>query len=310
MAAEFDKVAAATIQIYVDRQWYDQFFNSRPLWSRLKGKTKDITGGTEIRVPLMMAANTTAASYAGYDQLDTSAQQPFANAAFNNKQYAVSITISGAEETKNRGDAEILDLLSGLEMNARESLFNQMSTDSFGTGTANGGKVLDGLDLQIDSTGTLGGISQTSFSWWASTEDAMGGVLTLAQMRNTYNDITQGDPSDGADFIVTTQSIHEAYEGLLQPDMRFASTAKGDGSFQNLLFRGTPVFFDPACVAQTMYFANEKYLQLRVQTGRNFKMTEFVRPANQDARVAQVLWMGNLVTLARRKNGKITGITG
>lgn len=310
MAAEFDKVAAATIQIYVDRQWYDQFFNGRPLWSRLKGKAKDVTGGTELRVPLMMAANSTAGSYAGYDQLDTSAQQPFANAAFNNKQYSVSITISGAEETKNRGDAQIMDLLQGLEMNARESIFNTMTTDAFGDGTGNGSKALDGLAIQIDSTGTLGGINQSTFSWWASTEDAMGGALTLAQMRNTYNDITIGEPDDGATFMVTTQNIHEAYEGLLQPDMRFTSTSKGDGSFQNLLFRGTPVFFDPACTSQTMYYINEKYLQLRVQTGRSFKTTEFVRPANQDARVAQVLFMGNLVNLARRRHGKITGITG
>jgi hypothetical protein len=310
MAATFDKVEATTIQVYVDRTFYDQFFNGRPLFKRLKGKTKTLSGGTEIRVPLMHAANSTAGSYSGYDQLDVSPQQPFSNAAYQWKQYSVSITYSGREQTVNRGEAEILDLIEGLTMNARESLFNNMSTDSFGDGTGNGGKALSGLAIHIDSTGTLGGINQSNQSWWASTEDAMGGALTLAAMRNTYNDITQGEPDDGATFIVTTQNVHEAYEGLLQPDMRYSSTDKGDGSFKNLLFRGTPIFFDPACTSQVMYFINEKYLQFRVASGREFKTTEFIRPANQDAWVSQVLFMGELVTTARRKHGTLTGITG
>ena len=310
MAATFDKVEASTIQIYVDRTWFDQFFNGRPLLARLKGKLRSLPGGSELRVPLMQSANATSGSYSGYDLLDTAAQQPFSNAAFTWKQYSVSITYSGREQHQNRGESQILDLIEGLTMNAKESLFNTMSTDSFGDGTGNNSKALAGLAIQIDSTGTVGGIAQSSFSWWASTEDAMGGALTLAQMRNTYNDITQGEPDDGATFMVGTQAVHEAYEGLLQPDMRFTSTEKGDGSFRNLLFRGTPVFFDPACTTQTLYYVNEKYLQMRVASGREFKMTEFVRPANQDAYVAQVLFMGEIVNKARRKHGKITGITG
>lgn len=306
MAATFDKLEASTIQIYVDKTWLDQFFQSRALFFKLRDRAKTLTGGTEIRVPLMTGANTTAGSYSAYDQLDVSPQQPFANAAFNWKQYAVSISISGAEEKKNQGEAQILDLLSGQEQNARESLFNSLNTDAFGDGTGNGGRALDGLGISVDSTGTLGGISRATYSWWAANEDAMGGALTIAQMRNTFNDCTQGT-NDAPDLIVTTQTLYESYEGLLQPDMRFEDKTTADGGFRNLMFKGVPIVFDAACTAQTMYFLNTKYLGFRMMAGRDFKTTEFVRPANQDARVAQVLFMGNLVNTQCRKHGKITG---
>lgn len=309
MAATFDKIAASSIQEYVEKTWFDNFFQSRALFFKLKERSKSLTGGTEIRVPIMHGANTTAGSYASYDTLDVSPQQPFANAAFNWKQYSVSIPISGAEEAKNRGDAQILDLLSGLEMNARESLFNVLNTDAFGDGTSNGSKVLDGLAIQVDSTGTLGGINQTTQTWWASNEDAMGGALTIAQVRNTFNDCTHGT-NDAPDLIVTTQAIHEAYEGLLQPDMRFEDKRMGEGGFKSIVFRGVPIVFDAACTAQAMYLLNTKYLGFRMMTGKDFKVGEWVKPANQDARVSQVFFMGNIVNTNRRKHGKITGITG
>lgn len=309
MAATFDKVEATTIQTYIDRKWADNFFTSRALWFKLKDRAKTKSGGTEIRAPIMFATNDTAASYSGYDLLGTAPQQPFANAAYNWKQYSVSVTISGREQEINQGESEILDLLEGLEMNARESLFRSLNIDAFADGTGNGSRALDGLAIQIDSTGTLGGIAQATYAWWASTEDAMGGALTILGMRNTFNDITQGT-QEGADLIVTTQAVHEAYEGLLQPDMRFQDNKMADGGFKNLTFKGVPIVWDPDCTTQTMYFINSKYLQLVMGAGRNFKMTEFVRPANQDAKVAQVLFMGNMVGSNRRKQGKITGITG
>ena len=42
-----------------------------------------------------------------------------------------------------------------------------------------------------------------------------------------------------------------------------------------------------------------------VGKGKDFKKTPFIRPANQDARIAQIMLIANLVTSARRKLGVV-----
>ena len=261
-----------------------------------------------IRVPIMTAASAAVGSYQGFDSLNTSNQQGLASAEFNWKQYYASVVLSGYDEFRNMGEAAQVSLLKARIQQAEMSLRDTMNTDLFGDGTGNSSKALDGLAIAVDSTGTYGGFSRTGNAWWASTETAVGGVLTIARMRTLFNDISAGG-REHPDLLVTDGDEYEAYEGLLQPDQRFQSNKLADGGFLNLMFKDQPIVWDASATAGVMYMLNLQYMKLYYHPQRNFKPTPFQQPTNQDARVSLILFAGNLVGNNPRMQGKLTGLT-
>jgi hypothetical protein len=125
-------------------------------------------------------------------------------------------------------------------------------------------------------------------------------------MRNIFNDCSKFAANDHPDFIITTQTYFEAYEGILQPQERFNDSKTADGGFQNLLFKGVPLTWDPNCTASKMYFLNTKYLKLVVHKDADFTFGDFVEPENQDAKVAKVIWMGELTASNCSKQGVLS----
>jgi hypothetical protein len=75
------------------------------------------------------------------------------------------------------------------------------------------------------------------------------------------------------------------------------------------MFKTVPVLFDTAATSGVMYFLNSNHLQLFVNSGNNMRMTEWVKPANQTSKVAQIIMCGQLATNNRRRLGKLTSIT-
>jgi len=61
--------------------------------------------------------------------------------------------------------------------------------------------------------------------------------------------------------------------------------------------------------ASTIYFINSDALSFITDSATDFITTDFVRPENQDAKVAQVMWMGALTVNNRRKLGVMGGIS-
>jgi hypothetical protein len=194
-------------------------------------------------------------------------------------------------------------------MQAEESMregFNQMF---FADGTGNSGKDWLGLAAIVDSAGTVGGINRATAGneFWQSYEEGTAGALSLADMATAYNSVSVGN--DHPDMMLTTQTLFEKYESLLQPQLRYTDAKTADAGFQNLLFKSAPVTYDVHCQAGTMYFLNSKYLTLVGHSGKWFEQTDFVRPENLDARYALIMCYGNLTCRNRAKQGKLTGRT-
>ena len=309
--ANFDALLSTTLANY-RAQLTDNVFTARPLTYFLmdKGRIRMVDGGTKIVEPLIYGQNGTVASYSGYDTISLTAQDGMSAAEFDWKQYAASIAISGIEEAKNNGEAAIINLLEAKIMQAEESMregFNQMF---FADGTGNSGKNWNGLANLVESGNTVGGINSASGQgndWWRSYEENTAGALTLAQMATAYNSVSVGN--DHPDMILTTQTLYEKYEALLQPQLRYTDTKTADAGFQNLLFKAAPVTYDVHCTSGVVYFLNSKYLTLVGHSGKWFQQTEFVRPENLDARYALIMCYGNLTVRNRAKQGKLTAKT-
>jgi hypothetical protein len=309
--ANFDALLSTTLANYRS-QLTDNVFTARPFTYFLmdKGRIRMLNGGTKIVEPLIYGQNSTVASYSGYDTISLTAQDGISAAEYDWKQYAASIAISGIEEAKNNGEQEIINLLEAKIMQAEESMregFNQMF---FGDGTGNSGKNWNGLGNIVESGNTVGGINSATGQgndWWRSYEENTAGALTLAQLATAYNSVSVGN--DHPDMILTTQTLFEKYEALLQPQLRYTDTKTADAGFQNLLFKAAPVVYDVHCTAGVVYFLNSKYLTLVGHSGKWFAQTEFVRPENLDARYALIMCYGNLTCRNRAKQGKLTAKT-
>ena len=306
--SNFDNLLTTTLANYRSTLT-DNVFTARPLTYKLMegGRIRMLNGGTKIVEPLIYGQNSTVGSYSGYETLSLTPQEGISAAEFEWKQYAASIAISGIEEAKNNGEQEIINLLEAKIMQAEESMresFNQMF---FADGTGNSSKDWNGLGNLVESGNTVGGINSTTYSWWASKEENTSAALTLAQMSSLYNSVSVGN--DHPDLLLTTQTLFEKYEALLQPQLRYTDTKTADAGFQNLLFKAAPVMYDVHCTAGVFYMLNSKYLTLVGHSGKWFSQTSFISPEDVDARYALIMCYGNLTVRNRAKQGKLTAKT-
>ncbi len=308
----YDTILSTTLANHMPKL-IDNVFSARPLVYFLKqaGQVRTISGGSKIVLPLLYGQNSTAASYSAYDTITITPQTGITAAEYNWKQYAATIAISGIEEAQNQSEEQIIDLLEAKTFQAEETItekFDQMFITSDDTG--NSGKDWLGLaKLVKDDAGTnIGGINQITDTWWApGHKNITPGALTLAQMRTAYNTVSVGN--DQPNMILTTRTLFEKYEDLLQPQERFMDSKTADGGFQNLLFKGAPIVYDNYVATGDMFFLNTKYLRLVGHSDNWFKPTPFVRPNNQDARYAQILCYGELTISNRARQGVLTAKT-
>jgi len=306
--SNFDNLLSTTLANYRD-QLTDNIFTARPLTYTLmeKGRIRMLNGGTKIIEPLIYGLNDTVGSYGGYDTINLAPQTGISAAEYDWKQYAASISISGIEEAKNNGEQEIINLLEAKIMQAEESMREGFNTMFFGDGTGNSSKNWNGLGNLVESGNTVGNIDSSTYTWWKSYEENTATALTLAQMSTAYNSVSVGN--DHPDTLLTTQTLFEKYEALLQPNLRYTDTKTADAGFQNLLFKAAPVMYDTGCTAGVFYFLNSKYLTLVGHTSKWFDQTAFVRPEDLDARYALIMCYGNLTVRNRAKQGKLTAKT-
>lgn len=311
-AERFDQLATTTLNVYAEKSLQDQIFQADPLWGLLykKGRKEQYKkGGQFIEVPLMYGKNETGMSYSGLEVLDTSTTEGLGNAIFPWRMYNIAITVAEEDLLKNQGDAAVIDLLKAKILQAQESMKDDLTEMLYGDGTGNSNKDMYGLKAIVGNS-SLGGIDGSSYTWWASVLNSTATPVDASWMRTMVNDVRGSGATSGnaaqqgkVDIIVTTQTLFEAYEALLEPTLRNQETKLGDLGFDALKFKGAEITWSDNVDAGYMYFLSTDYLSLKVHPERDFKNTPFQTPINQDGRVSHIRMMGNLVTSNRRRLG-------
>ena len=214
------------------------------------------------------------------------------------------------------------------------------SSSSLGQFTARTGAMDSGatgplpLAALIDSTASrsvaIGNINGSTYSWWrnqakSSTASTFAGFKL--EMNNLYNSCSKG-VQGSPDLGVCDQVSWETYWGSLQTNERYIINDKKTvdilGGSEALAFRGAALVWDEVVpdtetnanvvdsigsfTAGTLFLINSQCMEFVTDSQTDFITTPFVRPENQDAKVAQILWMGALGTNNRRKNGVLYGI--
>lgn len=185
----------------------------------------------------------------------------------------------------------------------------------------------------------VGEINKNTYSWWRAisadlSADAAGYnnqvhhncdslALVLHHLNSTYYWCSRGG-GGRPDVMIASQGAFEIVEAAMRTNVRYTSTDNASVGFDNIAFKaGCPLYWDEmmpdietgtnyetAASKETIYLLNTKFMTIRNEEGKNFVPTPFVRPENQDAKVAQILWYGNLCWSALRKHGVAYGIDG
>ena len=324
--ATFTTFLTSTLRNYRSKLVENLMGHNALYWQlKKRGFVTEESGSRSIVQPLMYGQNSTVSSYAGWDLLDVTPQEGITAAEYAWKFIAGTVTISGEEEFKNSGSkTRIFNLLEAKIRQLELSMQLQMNIQLFSDGSGNGGKDITGLLAAVEDGGswsTYGGIngSDASNAWWrnayidfnasyTSWSTAAGkSVAGLAAMRNMYNTVSLGNSKPS--LIITNQDWFERYEGDIEGDkLRLTNTELADAGFQNLTFKSTPMIFDEDLQANTMLFLNSDFMKFVIGKGRNFVNTPFVKPQNQDAKVSQVLFAGQLTLSKRDQHGRINEI--
>lgn len=301
---------------------HDNVFENDVLlqWLRSSGRLKVIEGGERVRVGILYGKNSTAKWYSDYEALDVTAQAGMTSAFYSWKQASTSISVHGRELRSNKGPSRITALQQEKIQQSSMSLVDIIATGAFSDGTGSSSKQLTGLEAMIETTPlttSYASVPVANTIWANQVQASVGAAATnlLPKLRTVFNDCKQGKggANSAPDYIVTTQAVHEALEALIFPQVRYQPNPGGgaDTGVEKLVFKGAAVDWDDYCTSGDAYVLNSKHLHFFVHSDANFAMAEggFQKPINQDALVTQILFMGNLATDNRRKQGKLQGIT-
>jgi hypothetical protein len=282
-----------------------------------KGKVKSVPGGVTIRQELEYAENGTYKRYSGYETLDISPSDVFTSAEFNWKQAAVAISISGLEQLQNSGPDVMIDLLTSRVENGERTMQNNIASDCYSDGTADGSKQIGGLQLLVPddpTTGTVGGISRATWTFWRPVKFGGvadgGGAVTAANIQSYMNrlwvQLVRG--TDRPDLIVADNTYYRLYLDSLQAIQRITSDEMAQAGFTSLKYMNSDVVLDGGygggAPASHMYFLNTDYIFYRPHKDRNMVPIGGDRVSvNQDAVVKLIAWSGNMTLSNSRLQG-------
>lgn len=329
-----DTLSTTTLQL-IRKRMADNIFKANPLaaWLLMAGRVKTERGGKRIDEPLMYATNGTVQSYKGYDRLNVFPTEELTNAQYAWRQAAATISLSGLEELQNDGEAKVFDMLKSkikiADMSMRQWLAEKLLANTTTKDTTRDFLGLDEIveDVAGASQGTLGGIDKATETWWRNQHLTATGILASSvlltdTMGAFYFTCTKGLTKP--DLILTDEIMFHKYEIDNRGILRLSDTALMDVGFDNMKFKGAVMMWDENIQSGSeitggsgtphtsatgnehlIYFLNSEFLSLTLHAKRNFVMTPFVTPYDQDAKVAQILLAGNMTANNNRHQGVI-----
>jgi len=292
----------------------DNVFKDNVVFNHMKanGGIEKLDGGRQIVTPLMYGVNDTVMAFSGTDTLDLTYQDGIDAAEYDWAMYNVSVVITKEDELKNKGKSQIVSLLKAKIMQAENSLKERLNNDFFNGTSAN--KEMVGIETGI-AAGTYGGIAGGTYDWWQAHVDSAAEALSVAKIRTGLNTVNLGAGGSKCSIMVTTQDLHETYEGLLTTtlQMNVASTKEmkrlGDAGFLALGFRGIPVVYDEACTSGAFYFLNSKNLRIAMHEDADFVVEDRGQPTDQHVSVQHIMVMLQTVIDRRKSLGVLTAKT-
>ena len=291
----------------------DNVYNSSPLIAKLlKEKKVKWNGGTSHDLPILIGKNGNAEAYGDSATLTIAKTEEATKARFTPTRYNVAVTIEGIEESMNKGDGKVLELVKEKIKNAEKSLIDLFGQHLFASQAGNNIIGLgDIIEQDAGSGSSFGGVlggSNGDVAGWISSVDTSTTALTKLLLNKKFNAVKFNQ--DKCDLMVTTDDIWAGISTtFLEPNLRYTDTKMADLGFENFKYRGATVISDDNCPAGDLYLLNTNHVHFAVFPDMDFKFFDFASPTNQDLKTAHIRWYGQLVCDSRRSIGAFTALT-
>ena len=286
----------------------DNIFNENTAlgWFYSTGKERK-RGGASLSHGVRYAKSTSGGSYSRYQQMDTTPQDNLTRDQWAWKQKYWSVSIDGfTERVAGKGEYAIEDALQEKRDEAEMSMKDDLERDIFRATPADAD--IRSLPNIVLGSGTEGQINGTTSSVWQSNVGTAGSWASgvgRAQLTNAINTVSKRKPVGMPDVLISDQTSYEAYEGTLVAQYRFTSN-KADIGITKLTFKDIPWIWSVQATSGVIYVLHSDAIKYYVNSDTDFIFKPFVTPANQDAKVGQILLAHALTTCYRRKLAKTT----
>lgn len=315
--SSFNELLSLTVQELED-ELFDQIITKNAFGATLKEYNcihpKD--GGPTIVIPIMYQENGSYQRYSGPQQLNTSSNDVFTSFQYQWSQIAINIQAHGREMLQNMGRSQNRDLVKSRVMNAKVTWENEFNIDLLSNGTAT--NQIGGLQLLIAAagTGTVGGISRSSYTfaqnafYRAVTDGGSALSATTIVPYMDQLDIKIQAYRGKTKVILADDNTYTFYEGVVHPLQRLnpvAGTLAKLG-FNTYQYKQAEVVLEPAVSgmpANTMYFIDPEVLELNPHSERNLARLPKRESFNQDAQIEYLAWMGQLTAKNFRRLGTL-----
>lgn len=269
-----------------------------------------VDGGISIVYPLIKSDQNNGGFYLGATQLNTVQTDTETQVEYRWQNLYEPIQLTRDEERLNSGsEHKIIDLVTEKVerswLAASKRLENALSTP-----VAGANNLID-IDTMV-GTGTLGTIPGATQIFWQATVTASGSFAAqgLTDMTTATYLVASSAVIDTPNIYISDKTNFQRFEQTRLPLERIQnSELTANAGYKNLTFKGVPLVYGNFIQSGTLYGLNTNYIDLVVDTETDMVMSPFVMPVNQTVKVAFILWRGNLCTMNRRRNMKLTGLT-
>lgn len=275
---------------------HDNIFTATPFWFWLKdkGKLKTEEGGRFVMTPLEYAKNDSVQWIGKGGTVSLNQYEFITEAKWDWKYVVANMTRFGVDDQQNRGKAKIISLMESTFNNTENSLVDELESQLFSTLSGNKMHGLQDLVADSPSSGTIGGIDRSTYTWFQNKSTNMTGlsfaVQGVSKMRTLLNNCRNNRKMDSPDIIISGQTPYEYYEDETMEQKWIVNQKLGDAGFENIQFKGIPMVWSPQCAATRMYFLNTNFLYMYYDPMMNFEMTEWKPiPDQVNDRAAQIV---------------------
>jgi hypothetical protein len=297
---------------------YDSVTKHNALLHNLKerGHIKTTDGGKNIIEEISIPdVNTTATWMSMHADIPMDTFNVFQHAVYYYRFATVVVGIWLDEELQNAGEAAQYDIMKTRTENGVAEFGNLIAKSLWGKGGVSW--TIDGIPAYITDTptvGTIGGIKRDENKWWrnqicdVAAEICVKGdtEVSPAQLEEGMNRLWQRCEvfKDHPTSIYASNDTYNLYrQFLINKRMDTSKSKVGDAEYTSLEFMGVPVYRDPDCPANHMYFLNEDFLWLKAHSKMNFKFQKPREPYNQYMKVIPLTFYGNFTCSNMLKQG-------
>ena len=238
------EVSTSTLEFLVGKT-VDTVLNWSPATMFFLGNQKK-WAGSRMRFPIKYASNTQGMWFTGLEKFSTTATSNFINMEFDPTGREINSVMSQREVDINETN-KVIDIIARRMASDAQDMASDIATSFYTLQTGNAFlSLFDACDDGTLGASSYGGLSRTTYSGLAGNYVAIGGNLTLANMRTEYNLCTHGP--EMPNLLLTGKTIWGYYEKLLTPTLSnqiTAMAAAGYAKFTGADGRGVPNIVAP-----------------------------------------------------------------